>query len=57
MVSLPLDPNDPARPRLILSCATPFDRYPTDPQRGRSTVVAAKDFRYVDIGAGLPEEG
>lgn len=54
-VSLPLEADDPAKPRFILSLNTPLDRDFERYARDDTNVVAAQDFVYVDIGAGIPE--
>jgi hypothetical protein len=54
-VSLPLEADDPARPRFILSLNTPLDRDFERHARNDTSVVAAQDFVYVNIGAGIPE--
>ncbi|WP_119417918.1 PAS domain-containing protein [Desertibaculum subflavum] len=53
-VSLPLEADEPARPRLVLSLNTPLDRDFERHGRAGGSVVAALDFIYVDIGAGVP---
>lgn len=57
-VSLPLDADDPARPRQILSCLTPVSQHfeaagaPAD-----RAVPLADCFAFVDIGNGMPAAG
>ena len=55
-ITLPLDPPEPGRPRLLCSCSSLIARtFQDPPQQPQQIVPVAHAFAYVDIGAGIPD--
>ena len=55
-LNLPIDADEPGRPRQILCCLTPLDKLYRPPNPAvQSYIPASDDLVFVDIGAGVPD--
>jgi hypothetical protein len=56
VVSLPIAPDDPQAPKLVISHATPLGPQPPSPSVPHMLQLhLAEEFRFLDIGAGVPD--
>jgi hypothetical protein len=57
-VTLPLEPDEPDKPRLLLSNVAVIGGVYDPPRKGRAPLVPLVDeFRFLDLGAGIPQQG
>jgi hypothetical protein len=58
IVQLPLDPDEPGKPRQLMASNVIVDRYFGEPKPQSSRVVPIPvEFYFIDIGTGAPEQG
>lgn len=56
-VTLPLEPDEPGKPRLLLSNVAVIGGVYDPPRKGRAQLVPlADEFRFIDLGAGMPQQ-
>jgi hypothetical protein len=55
-MTLPIEPDEPEKPRLLMSKVAVLGGVYDAPAEGRSRVAQLPDeFRFLDLGAGIPE--